>query len=78
MVSKCANPACNVPFLYFHQGKLYRRERAGGASASGNGSKKRTLEFFWLCKDCADKLTLTFEEGAMSIRPRPVVHATAA
>ena len=76
MVSKCANPRCNEPFLYFHQGKLYRRERA--ASPNGNGSKKRSVEFFWLCNNCADKMTLTFEQGVISVRPRPIVHATAA
>ena len=78
MVSKCANPACNVPFLYFHQGKLYRRERARGSDGYGNGSKKRTVEFYWLCNDCADKMTVIFEKGVISVRPHPIVHATAA
>ena len=28
MISKCANPACSSRFLYLHEGKLYRFERA--------------------------------------------------
>ena len=82
MVSKCANPACNVPFLYFHQGKLFRRQSAAALHrASPNESRKpmRQLEFYWLCNDCAEKMTLAFEEGAgISVRPRPLIESTAA
>jgi hypothetical protein len=82
MVSKCANPACNVPFLYFHQGKLFRRENSlAHHRANGNGSKKamRRVEFYWLCNDCADKMTVTFDEGPdILLRPRALVHRTAA
>lgn len=80
MVSKCANPACNVPFLYFHQGKLFRRERAARPQGgNGNGSKRGYVEFYWLCNDCADKMTLVFEKDVgISVRPHPMAHATAA
>ncbi|MBV9183719.1 MAG: hypothetical protein JO356_20630 [Acidobacteria bacterium] len=81
MVSKCANPACSTPFLYFHQGKLFRRESAAGIEAAeGNGKKRamRNIEFFWLCNDCADKMTLTFEEGVgIAVRPRAVTETAA-
>ena len=81
MVSKCANPGCNAPFLYFHQGKLFRRERAARSSAGNrNGSAKsaRYVEFYWLCGDCAETMTLTFREDAISVVPRIMVHTNAA
>ena len=81
MVSKCANPACNAPYLYFHQGKLFRGESAASVRGSnGNGSKKpmRHVEFYWLCNDCAEKMTLAFEEGNILFRPRAMARPTAA
>ena len=80
MVSKCANPACNAPFLYFHEGKLFRRENSAGLHGA-NGSKKpvRRVELFWLCSDCAEKMTLAFEQGVgVLVRPRDMVHTRAA
>ena len=81
MVSKCANPACKAPFLYFHQGKLFRREGSLAHEANGNPNRNppRRVEFYWLCSDCADKMTLAFEKGVgVLVRPRPMIHSTAA
>ena len=37
------------------------------------------LEFFWLCDDCAGKLTLTFQNGfGVSVRPKLSRSAVAA
>jgi len=55
MVSKCANPECTTPFLYFHRGKLFRVETEGRqerrrnmGSESGAGKPLRRIEFYWL------------------------------
>ena len=82
MVSKCANPACAASFRYFHNGQLFRLETlAASDPIDDNGMKKsvRRLEFYWLCDDCARKMTLAFErEGGVSIRPKFTRSATAA
>ena len=69
MVSKCANPGCSTPFLYLHEGKLFRFEKgAGNGSAFGTDPNlrqpMRRIEFFWLCDRCAGRMTVVFEEGA--------------
>jgi hypothetical protein len=70
MVSKCANPGCSTPFLYLHEGKLFRfehdEETVGGPSFGAElGSRKpaRRIEFFWLCDRCAGRMTVVFERG---------------
>lgn len=71
MVSKCANPECSVPFRYFHTGKLYRvdtttgldRRRTMGHDGE-QGKTLRRLEFFWLCEECAGKMTLNFDKSS--------------
>jgi len=82
MVSKCANPACTASFRYFHDGQLFRLETlAARDQIDDNGMKKseRRLEFYWLCDECARKMTLTFERGVgVSIRPKLNRSATAA
>jgi len=47
MVAKCANPSCNTPFLYLSDGRLFRFETRVGK-----------YEYFWLCADCAAKMSL--------------------
>jgi len=69
MVSKCANPACSAPFLYLHEGRLFRvehDEEAGGPSFGAElGMRKpgRRIEFFWLCDHCASRMMLVLEPG---------------
>ena len=86
MVSKCANPQCEVPFRYFHQGKLFRletehgydRRRGLGEDASMKKPMRR-IEFFWLCEGCAGKMTLTSDKDiGVTVRPRMALGATAA
>ncbi len=75
MVSKCANPECAAPFRYFHVGKLYRLETEAGVDrrrSLGNDEEKKNLrriEFYWLCENCASRMTLVFEKGVgVSVR----------
>src|SRR5215831_1393489 len=56
MVSKCANPECTTPFLYFHRGRLFRVETEGRqerrrnlGGETGAGKPLRRIEFYWLC-----------------------------
>ena len=77
MVSKCANPECSAPFLYFHQGKLFRLDTEGRhdrrrhmGDESGNGRCLRHIEFYWLCEACAKTMTLGFDKNTgISMRP---------
>lgn len=86
MVSKCANPQCEVPFRYFHQGKLFRLETAHGYDrrkglGDDQGAKKpiRRIEFFWLCEDCATKMTLVSDkEIGVTVHHHLAIGATAA
>jgi hypothetical protein len=78
MVSKCANPECTAPFLYFHRGRLFRLETEGRqerrrnlGGETGTGKPLRRIEFYWLCQDCAEKMTLAFDRATgISVRPR--------
>jgi hypothetical protein len=85
MVSKCANPECSTPFRYFHTGKLFRAEFSVGLDrrrTMGQDIQQskplRRLEFFWLCQDCAEKMTLIFDkESGVSIRHKDYARAAA-
>lgn len=80
MVSKCANPECSTPFLYFGQGKLFRLETEGREDRrrrmgddAGISKSLRRLEFYWLCEKCAERMTLAFDKvSGLSVLPRPV------
>ena len=79
MVSKCANPECSAPFLYFHRGKLFRFESYGREDrrrylGDENGMNKclRRIEFYWLCEECSEKMTLGFDKvSGITVRPNP-------
>jgi hypothetical protein len=78
MVSKCANPGCSTPFLYLHEGKLFRFEHDGEATRGPSfgaelGLRKpaRHIEFFWLCDRCVGRMTVAFEKG-VGIKVRPL------
>ena len=80
MLSKCANPGCPAPFLYLHQGKLFRLESATEDPASqAIGKPGRRIEFFWLCHECAAGLTLRYNrEGGVTVIPLQKMPARAA
>lgn len=72
MLAKCANPECSHVFRYFGTGKLYRlteRQRH-------RKSAKRVMEHFWLCADCAPRMTIAIEpDGKPVVIPRAFVRA---
>jgi len=69
MISKCANPACSVPFHYMREGKLFRMEHDAGRQAPapefGEADKRpaRKVEHFWLCGPCSTSMTLIMNGG---------------
>jgi hypothetical protein len=70
MISKCANPACSVRFLYLHEGKLFRFEREAKEDTQplmgfdpGLPKRARSVEFYWLCAHCAENMTLVRRKG---------------
>ncbi len=63
MLSKCANPDCQTSFLYLHEGRLFRWEKASSSPATPFLKKTGSLEYFWLCGHCASDLTLVFKEA---------------
>ena len=83
MVSKCANPECSAPFLYLHRGKLFRIDTEGRQDRRRNmgnenkgGKSLRRIEFYWLCDECALKMTLAFDKGSgVFVRPHLAVQA---
>jgi len=86
MVSKCANPECSASFRYFHEGKLFRVETSGGQDRrrtmgrDGEVAKTlRRLEFFWLCENCASRMTLVHDkESGVTVRSADYAHSAAA
>jgi len=79
MVSKCANPSCVERFLYLHKGKLFRLDTGnaapnGAAKTGASGKSVRKTQYFWLCEDCARKMTVVFREG-VGIMTRPLARA---
>ena len=66
MLSKCANSSCSNPFLYLHNGKLFRMDVIVETEAPLPGDKKhsRRIEYFWLCNECAASMTLSYRDGS--------------
>ena len=74
MLSKCANPECSTRFLYMRGGKLFRWDQLQGVKNSSPAIKKesRGMEFFWLCDQCAPKMTVVFRRGVgITMKPLP-------
>jgi hypothetical protein len=65
MLSKCANPSCQAPFQYLSEGRVFRvdRQRIEYADPRSVTEKKppRRLEHFWLCSECATRMTITWD-----------------
>jgi Fe2+ or Zn2+ uptake regulation protein len=77
MISKCANSACSAHFLYLHEGQVFRimrdsmdvRELQLGVDPTLK--KHPQVEFYWLCKACAGKMTIRYrKEGGVIVQPR--------
>lgn len=79
MLSKCANPICSAKFHYFHVGKLFRFDSESlephkvefGADPTSKKGVRR-VEFFWLCPECCNRVTLSFQPriGVVAIPAR--------
>jgi len=52
----------------FSHRKTVKRETSNGSELEERLTAKkgpRQIEFFWLCDDCSELMTLTFENGAV-------------
>ena len=80
MVTRCANPECSRPFLYFREGRLFSIEleeearHCGVTAADEFRSSRHGTEFFWLCADCSRQLTLRCRrtDGKLKIVVEPI------
>jgi hypothetical protein len=64
MLSKCANSSCTSSFHYLRDGRLFQMETGlGGRQMGGEKKRAHRIEYFWLCSDCAAKMTLSYEPG---------------
>lgn len=65
MVSKCANPACLVPFRYLHEGRIFTVQADTERHGSGTGA---IVERYWLCSKCSESMTLVLQNGRITLR----------
>ena len=67
MLHKCANPECVSAFRKLTQGKLFLVEtdqpNAAPEPANWKHQSQRRIEYYWLCDQCAQHLTLAYEPG---------------
>ncbi len=61
MVSKCANPNCSTIFRYLHEGRLFHVP--GQATKMASSAISHPDEFFWLCSECSQQLTIVVDPG---------------
>jgi hypothetical protein len=76
MLDKCSNPGCLRTFHYFGEGRVYFKSCDCAHVPRGREMSlwpdcPKPLEYFWLCGNCAHKLTLVFDPaGRAVVRPR--------
>jgi hypothetical protein len=80
MLSKCANPDCSEALHYLGQGRIFEVhfedadlcEKAGRVPFDMELKKQdRSVEHFWLCAKCSDKLTVALDrQNKVFILPR--------
>ena len=73
MTTKCANPACAVPFRYLRGGRLFLVDRPSDArerdeSPMTDGS--RISEFFYLCEICCKTMQVILDKGGAVVLKR--------
>ena len=73
MVSNCANPACAVPLRSLRDGRLFQfevRQQKNPDQPAELSKAPRRVSHFWLCGECASKLTLVFDQlRAIVLKP---------
>jgi len=65
MLAKCANPSCQLPFGYLHEGKLFVIPKQLKGSRDGLANSSRTtsrLDYYWLCRACAGSMKISFQD----------------
>jgi hypothetical protein len=72
MLSKCANPSCQMEFKYFRSGRLFEFNVGPGCCYNTLPPQKGTSrELFWLCEECSRALTLQCSgDGSVVTAPR--------
>jgi hypothetical protein len=63
MTTKCANPSCARPFLYFHSGKIYLIDSFASNDSGFPESARKNIEYFWLCGACAQEMQVTLDRN---------------
>ncbi len=72
MISKCANPKCEIEFHYLRGGRLYRFDLRRPKKSSPNvpnailaKNPSKTTVYFWLCEQCcqANMVQFSMKEG---------------
>jgi hypothetical protein len=74
---KCANPDCAEKFLYLHQGKVFHLMPTPEVQAV-DGGEPCLQERFWLCGQCAKKMTLIWNGNGVKlvhISPQPITRS---
>ena len=70
MLSKCANPRCVASFRYLHSGRLFQFETRGRPQTEGDRMPVQSVEFFWLCEECATRYRLVSNnDGGVRVIP---------
>ncbi len=67
MLSNCLNPACNAPFRYLYDGRIFNVERF---IASPDGLNiERIIDHYWLCGACSMTMKVVVENGVATAIP---------
>ncbi|HSE50051.1 MAG TPA: hypothetical protein VLA96_12655 [Terriglobales bacterium] len=67
MVTKCANAVCNNDFHYLRKGRLFlvpvddHGPLPSGPQLVGDRKGPQRVEHYWLCDECAERLTLAID-----------------
>jgi len=67
MTTKCANPSCNRPFLYFRNGKIYLIDFLAANHGGSPERAKREIEYFWLCGACSQNMQVTLDRNGKAV-----------
>ena len=75
MFSVCANPQCRAPFAC-GEGRFFRFRKT--QSAGREVTNSHSVQHFWLCVNCCQRLTLEFRDGiGVSVKNRSDVPSEA-
>jgi hypothetical protein len=66
MLTKCLNTACTVPFRYLREGRIFHLQLPPRPDSPGPGRR----EYFWLCGQCSNTLTIVIKDGVGTVQPR--------